>query len=133
MNGMYFMLVSDRKHLIPKYCQLCGKLLTGKQQKFCSRECSFYDYSTRTKTEVIEHYGGKCQHCGTDDIDVLTLDHIDNNGAEHRQITGGSGFNTYHYLRKNEYPEDFRIQILCANCNLKKEIERKKPIGLKIL
>src|SRR5688572_10940816 len=63
---------------------------------------------------------GTCRHCGQGDIDVLCLDHINDDGAEHRRQVGGkllAGLRMYRWITKNDYPPIF--QVLCANCNLK--------------
>jgi hypothetical protein len=73
------------------------------------------------KQEVIKHYGGVCACCGVEELPFLTIDHVDNNGADHRRETntiGGSSF--YYWLQKNNYPEGF--QVLCWNCNTGKHI-----------
>lgn len=59
--------------------------------------------------------------CEIDDIDVLTIDHINNDGHKHRELVG---VKMYRWLVQNNFPEGF--QVLCANCNLKKEIVRKR-------
>lgn len=67
----------------------------------------------------------QCAQCGIHDIDVLTLDHIHNNGAAERKrlkIFGGVYF--YKHLEKSGYPDGY--QVLCMNCNLKKEIARQR-------
>jgi hypothetical protein len=67
------------------------------------------------RLDVMLHYGGAvCVCCGETDIRFLTLDHINNDGAQHRQRSG-SGINLYCWLKKNNYPEC--IQVLCYNCN----------------
>ena len=63
-----------------------------------------------------------CAMCGITDIDMLTIDHVNNNGAEHRKIVKGSSL--YKSLIDSNFPEGF--QVLCANHNLKKEIERHR-------
>ncbi len=83
-------------------------------------------YRTQTpvlKIETFMAYGGvSCATigCAVVDIDVLTLDHINNNGAAHRKSlnmkNGGSGF--YRKLQKDNYPPGY--QVLCLNCNYKK-------------
>ena len=91
---------------------------------------SKYIYRDKIKLEVMSHYGNgkiECVNCGENDIDVLCLDHINNNGAEQRKKLGiagrnSIGGNTYEVLKRENYPKG--LQILCANCNLKKEIER---------
>jgi len=81
-------------------------------------------YSRVLKTKVISHYGGKCACCGEGRIQFLTIDHVNNDGAEHRkQISsckGGSRF--YQWLIKNNFPEEPKLQLLCWNCNLAKKI-----------
>lgn len=67
--------------------------------------------------------------CQIFDIDMLTLDHIDNDGAKHRAELGfpercGGGMFLYNFIIKNNFPKGF--QTLCANHQLKKEILRKR-------
>ena len=50
---------------------------------------------------------------------MLTLDHVFNNGGRERRNLGGkSGVIFYTYLKKNNFPDVDRYQVLCANCNL---------------
>lgn len=71
------------------------------------------------KFKVISHYGGKCHSCGELNIDFLTLDHINNDGHVDRKLNkSGSGTAYYRKLIKQNYPNN--IQILCANCHLRK-------------
>ncbi len=73
----------------------------------------------RRKIEVLHKYGEACTDCGIDDAEVLAIDHINDDGAAHRRITGmGSSSAFYAWLKKNEWPEGF--QTLCLNCNHKK-------------
>jgi hypothetical protein len=46
------------------------------------------------KLECLDHYGGHSCPCGEKDMDVLTLDHVNNDGADHRRELGAqdSGF-----------------------------------------
>ena len=73
----------------------------------------------KLRMEVLCHYGGNppaCACCGDSHIEFLSIDHINGNGTQHRKkigIAGGSSF--YCWLRKNNYPEGFRM--LCCNCN----------------
>lgn len=64
---------------------------------------------------VIEHYGGKCVCCGEKRIEFLAIDHINNDGNEHRKKLTTKIF---YWLIKNNYPDGF--QILCHNCNSSK-------------
>ena len=72
------------------------------------------------RLDLVEAYGGKCVECDIDDPDVLVLDHINDDGAEHRKRVGNQ--NVYTDLIKRGYPDE--VQLLCANCNLRKERRR---------
>jgi hypothetical protein len=70
----------------------------------------------KLKADVMLHYGGKCACCGTDDLEVLSIDHINNDGATHRRELRARGERfSYNWLKKNGYPPGF--QPLCMNCN----------------
>lgn len=78
------------------------------------------------KYEVMHHYSnGKmcCNNCGIDVYPLLTVDHVNNDGAKHRrEITKGRSVSSalYQWLRSNNYPTGF--QVLCQNCNYFKDI-----------
>ena len=83
----------------------------------------------KIKTQVLTHYSTMssipvCAHpdCLVMNIDMLCIDHIDNNGNEHRRnIKRG---NIYRWLFVNKFPPGF--QILCWNHNYIKEIARRR-------
>lgn len=77
------------------------------------------------RKRILELLGEKCAVCGYDkDLRILVVDHIEDNGAEERRTLGA----TWKY-RKNMLDkiiagsEDY--QILCPNCNMIKEFDRK--------
>lgn len=75
----------------------------------------------KLKIDVINGYGGKCIICGETEIYFLTIDHINNNGAEERRKIGKSTNVLYRRLRRKGYPkEDY--QLLCVNCNCSKAL-----------
>jgi len=78
----------------------------------------------KLRIDTILEYGGKCLRCGIDDLEVLDLDHIYNDGAVDRK-KNLFAYNLYRHLKKQGYPKE-RHQVLCKNCNWKKEIERRK-------
>lgn len=78
----------------------------------------------KLRQEVFAEYGGKCQGCGIDDPDLLDIDHISNNGAAHRKI-GIRGRSMKYLLKREGFPKD-NYQLLCKNCNWKKEILRRR-------
>ena len=65
------------------------------------------------RNKVFIHYGYQCACCGENEIEFLTIDHINGGGKKHRKTHGGRGF--YRWLINNNYPEGFRT--LCYNCN----------------
>jgi len=64
---------------------------------------------------VIEHYGAKCACCGDTNYEHLSIDHINNDGAEHRKTTNGQILQD---TLNRGFPDN--IQILCYNCNMTK-------------
>lgn len=78
----------------------------------------------RLKQEILEHYGKTCARCGFDDPRALTLDHVNNDGAQHRKTvlkllrpgrkTKLFGHEFYYCLKREGYPPG--LQTLCMNC-----------------
>ena len=75
------------------------------------------------KTTCIAHYSNnqnKCCKCGNNDIEVLCLDHINDDGNIHRkEVAGINKGSIYRWLIKNNFPS--LLQVLCLNCNIEKE------------
>lgn len=69
------------------------------------------------KKIVIDHYGGKCECCGENILEFLTIDHINNDGASHRRELKGKGIKVYKDIIKNNFPKG-RFRVLCFNCNI---------------
>lgn len=73
----------------------------------------------KNKIIVFNHYVDKkmkCVCCDESNIKFLTIDHINNNGAQHRKESKcGSGPKFYQWLKDNNYPTGY--QIMCMNCN----------------
>lgn len=84
-------------------------------------------YRERVKRQMVEAYGGKCIECGETDFIVLVLDHIDDDGAADRIKLrhAANGYKGYMRLRKLGWPKD-RHQLLCHNCNFRKEYHRRR-------
>ncbi len=81
------------------------------------------------RSEMVAAYGGRCACPGCDVTEqaFLTVDHIENDGAEHRRNIGRfGGIQFYRYLRAQGFPRD-RYQLLCWNCNLAKHIYGSCP------
>jgi hypothetical protein len=75
-------------------------------------------YTQQIKKEIFEHYGKFCVCCGENDIAFLTLDHINNDGKQHREELGAGDF--YKKIRRAGFPEG--LQTMCWNCNQAKRI-----------
>lgn len=82
------------------------------------------------KLRVLAHYGkGGRVHCfargcSVTDPDMLTLDHVNNDGAEDRRKQRTA--NTYVTIERRGYPEGF--QTLCCNHQWKKEVLRRRSL-----
>ena len=72
-------------------------------------------YCRELRLRVLGYYGGgklACAQCGFDDERALSIDHINNNGAEHRREIGRVSI--YRWLKARNYPDGY--QTLCMNC-----------------
>jgi len=72
----------------------------------------------RLKLLVLGAYGGKCAECGETEPMRLTLDHIEEDGGEHRAELSATGMAVYRDVKRRGYPPGF--QILCWNHHFKK-------------
>lgn len=80
-------------------------------------------YRQRLRDAVFDHYGHACACCET--TERLTIDHINGDGATHRQeilgaagLHGGQSPRFYAWLIRQNFPEGF--QVLCRSCNRSK-------------
>ena len=89
-------------------------------------------WRAKLRLEVLIHYSGTnppyCRQCGIDDMDVLCIDHINGGGNEHRRRLRLGTKPFLYWLRATNYPEGY--QVLCANCNVKKEALLRRQYGL---
>lgn len=75
----------------------------------------------KLRTEIVFAYGSKCNCCGETIPEFLTIDHINNDGADHRRELFGDriGHGTgafYRWIKKNNFSKE-NLQLLCFNCN----------------
>jgi len=73
------------------------------------------EWGRKERLRLIDQFGGKCVHCGEDDPVVLDFDHINDDG--HLDTKKKIIF------RVKENPS--RFQLLCKNCNWRKEYQRR--------
>lgn len=76
------------------------------------------------RRRVIERMGGICVHCGITEKEVLQIDH---------KIPLGTGMNRptlaqlFPKILRGEYDMS-NLQLLCANCHMKKTTNERKAI-----
>ena len=126
-----------RKRKSVGMCTACGQATPVTGQVKCAI-CKHKDtrYRTAHKPEIsissakrninmrdaaIMAYGGYvCKCCGETEPMFLTLDHVNNDGADHRRELGQQGGPAfYKWPRDHQYPIGF--QVLCMNCNFGKQ------------
>lgn len=82
---------------------------------------AYKTHRQKIRAEVLAAYGdGYCACCGESNQEFLTIDHIANDGAEHRRTIwgksrNGSGSALYRWLKNQNFPAGY--QVLCYNCN----------------
>ena len=90
-------------------------------------------HKQKFRLEILQHYSKSetpfCNCCKENTIEFLAIDHINNNGAEHRK-TIGNNVQIAYWLKKHNYPEGF--QILCHNCNMAKGFYGQCPHTIKL-
>lgn len=116
---------------LTKPCARCGTEFTGSmgQRRYCSPECR--DAALKEKVtaarrsqrmEALLAYSPSgtpaCECCGESTLTFLALDHVNGGGGKQHKELGGGGY--YTWLRRNNYPEGFRV--LCHNCNMGRQL-----------
>jgi predicted nucleic acid-binding Zn-ribbon protein len=86
--------------------------------------------NARLKLRVMCHYGKNrkavcCwRGCFVSDLDMLSIDHVKDDGKQHRASGYKGGIGGYRQLEQSGYPDGF--QTLCFNHQAKKEIYRRR-------
>ena len=82
-------------------------------------------YAERKK-EILAFLGDKCKHCGIDDIRVLQIDHINGGGRKEIELSNSRGYLHFYFkqLKQDEGAFLKKYQLLCANCNWIKRVEK---------
>jgi len=100
----------------PEVRRAAGRILY-KNQRTLLRKRGQISYQ-KLRMAVYAAYGGpKCNCCGENEIRFLSMDHIDNNGGEHRKEIPSTK-SLLGWLKKNNFPTGF--QVLCMQCNFAK-------------
>lgn len=114
-------------------CTRCGKTRSshGTLCAKCSEQTSDRHRVARQRLrdETFAAYGGyrcSCPGCAVTEPKVLTIDHTNNDGAQHRRSIGATrrhemtGVLFYAWLKKKKFPPGFGV--MCMNCNFGKRM-----------
>ena len=120
-----------KKQLSEGLCQCGNPPVEGRKRcASCTRQTRVK--YRRLRARMFEVYGTTCAHCGFADTDCLQLDHIANNGSDSRRENGRVGGVMYYAaLQRQGWPRD-GYQVLCANCNIKKEVQHRAAVLLEV-
>ena len=112
LKRAYWVKHRSRMRMLAHQCYNENRdLIKAKTRKY------YQSWKYYNKFCVVFHYSNGemcCKFCGENIFELLTLDHINNDGMKQRGLLG-SGTHIYTKLRKLGYP--IGIQILCYNCN----------------
>lgn len=86
----------------------------AKPEKKAAKYTYNQGYKKRFRREVLMAYGGVCHCCREDNLDFLSLEHLNQRGKAHREELG-STMAVYHWARREGYPKT--LSILCDSCN----------------
>ena len=116
--------ISDRwKERRTGKCKHCGKKT---ESVYCSKQCQLKYWNSseeavkkkniqqwKRKIKILKSLGGKCKKCGTNDIRILDIDHIE---MKDKKLKYQKTYSLT--LRLKDWEENMdNLQILCANCH----------------
>ena len=79
------------------------------------------------RNEIIKLLGNKCIECGFSDVRALQIDHVRGNGSKERnQFRKKSPYAYYRDILREIKDSSKDYQLLCANCNWIKKIEKRE-------
>jgi hypothetical protein len=100
-------------------CVMCGEKCPPTGGATCL-ECRAVKRRRQAKLRdrVFAAYGGPtCRCCGESHVEFLEIDHVNDDGRNHRRRIKAAR-SLYTWLRANKFPPGF--QVLCRNCNMAK-------------
>lgn len=112
------------------YCKdCCHKEYLLNQEHYCkyatdyirdAKIKAFKIITDNKKITCVKRKEWSC--CSTNDMDFLSIDHINGNGANHRrEIKANSSADTYRWVIKHPEEAKKTMQILCMNAQVKKK------------
>lgn len=111
-------------------CNICNKILSGKQIKFCSKKCKMKDYILRgklnfcvekrgekRKLDLIKINGGRCLICGYNKcLHALTFHHLNPKKKKIMLSQRVCGYLGWEKIER----ESKKCILLCMNCHMEK-------------
>lgn len=116
-----------------KYKKLNAEWIAKNRDRYNASKWILYDKNKRKILDRFSNSTMSCALCGNDDIFVLTLDHVNDDGAEHRKEALGvrrGGIAAYRDFRLGKVETGYDVQVLCMNCNFKKELLKKHEMKM---
>lgn len=107
------------------HCVECGKELSGRQRRFCSKKCkarntgnSYENQQERAlqrKTQLVDLKGGSCENCGyRNNLAALCFHHLDPSKKElHLDVRTLSNTSMEKLVAETE-----KCSLLCHNCHM---------------
>lgn len=111
-------------------CERCDNLADPGKARCARHRKERSETLLAIKLEVLSRYGKNGMPvccwpgCAVSDPDMLSLDHVNDDGAEHRRETGLMGPTLYARLKRQGWPSGY--QTLCGGHQLKKEVLRRR-------
>ena len=85
------------------------------------------NYTRKTRLAAIAILGNSCVRCGFSDSRALQIDHINGGGKKELTKLGGASHNRK--VIKSVMNNEYKYQLLCANCNWIKRCEKGENPG----
>lgn len=91
----------------------------GRLKRFVCYSCIGKKERAKLKIDMLNALGWQCACCGEKNVIFLTLDHVQNDGAKHREENNYQCQQVLYAARREGWPKD-KYQVLCMNCNFAK-------------
>ena len=97
-----------------------------RQEKPLAVQRDMVKYNGRLRAEIVAFFGGRCAHCGFTDPRCLQLDHIAGGGGVERKAQKWNLYWRWKFVTTQPEEARQKLQLLCANCNVIKRVERRE-------
>jgi len=124
---------------VTSWCKACTRERAEELRQQDPERANRYrlQYHQRLRMRVLEKFGSRCNNplCavpgGCTDVRCLHVDHVRNDGYLEKRYGGPAGGRSrVSILQRALKDTTGRFQLLCANCNWIKEVERRQALAL---